>query len=69
MLVKIGGEMELPKGACLREFYYRGLYCETSEELLDYIKDNKWYFDKMPPKVQEQFRAIYRDLKEKENRK
>ena len=69
MLVKIGGEMELPKGACLREFYYRGLYCETSGELLDYIKDNKWYFDKMPPKVQEQFRYIYRDLKEKENRK
>lgn len=58
--------MDLPKGACFKEFYYRGLYCETSEELLEYLKKNKWYFDKMRPEVQQQFREIYKDLKKRE---
>ena len=58
--------MDLPKGACFKEFYYRGLYCETSEELLEYLKKNKWYFDKMRPEVQQQFRDIYKDLKRRE---
>ena len=58
--------MELPKGACFTEFYYRGLYCETSQELLEYINKNKWYFDKMRPQVQQQFRDIYFDLKRRE---
>ena len=61
-----GGKMDLPKGACFKEFYYRGLYCETSEELLEYLKKNKWYFDKMRPEVQQQFRDIYKDLKRRE---
>ena len=58
--------MDLPKGAYFKEFYYRGLYCETSEELLEYLKKNKWYFDKMRPEVQQQFRDIYKDLKRRE---
>lgn len=58
--------MDLPKGASFEEFYYRGLYCETSDELLKYLKKYKWYFDKMRPEVQQQFRNIYIDLKRRE---
>lgn len=61
-----GINMDLPKGACFREFYYRGLYCETSQELEEYIKKNKWYFDRVKPEIQEQFRRIYKDLKRRE---
>ena len=58
--------MKLPQGACFREFYYRGLSCNTSFELAEYINDNIWYFNKMKSEVKEQFRKMYKDLKRRE---
>ena len=58
--------MDLLKGACFTEFYYRGLYCKTSKELSNYINKNIWYFHQMRPEVQQQFRDIYRDLRRRE---
>lgn len=61
---------KVPKGTSLKEFYYRGLSINKSEELVAYIKMNKWYFDKMIPEVQEQFRRYWHFLnneEEKEN--
>lgn len=57
---------KVPRGTSFMEFYYRGLSIDNSKELLGYIKTNKWYFDRMNLEVQEQFRQLWRALKNRE---
>lgn len=57
---------KVPKGTSFKEFYYQGLSYNTSLELSEYVKANKWYFDKMTFEIQEQFRKFWLFLKKQE---
>ena len=59
-------DLKLKRGATFIEFYYTGLMIEDSKELVAYIKQNRWYFDRMKSDIQEQFRQKYRNLKRME---
>lgn len=59
-------DLKLAKGASFIEFYYTGLSIMNSEDLKIYVKLNKWYFDKMNPEIQNQFRKMYKNLKRME---
>lgn len=48
------------------EFWYMCLECNTSNELADFIKNNKWYFKKLKPEAQEYLRGLYRNYKNRE---
>lgn len=58
---------KVPKGTSFKEFYYQALSINNSFELSEYVKVNKWYFEKMTPEVQEQLRKFWLSLKEEEN--
>ena len=61
---------KVPQGTSFKEFYYRGLSINKPDELVAYIKANKWYFEKMTSEVRDQFRNYWHFLnneKEKEN--
>ncbi len=60
--------LKLPKRASMAHFYYQALSLNTSAELAEFIKLNKWYFDKMTPEIQEQFRIMYQKMKKKEKK-
>ena len=53
-------DLKLKRGATFIEFYYTGLMIEDSKELVAYIKQNRWYFDRMRSDIQEQFRQKYK---------
>ena len=55
-------------GTSFKEFYYQALSFNSSFELSEYVKANKWYFDKMTPEVQEQFRKFWLFLKAEEEK-
>ena len=59
---------KVPKGTSFKEFYYQALSFNGSFELSEYVKANKWYFDKMTPEVQEQFRKFWLFLKTEEEK-
>ena len=59
-------ELKLERRASFIEFYYKGLSIDNSKELDDYIRINRWYFDRVKPEIQEQFRRLYKIYKEKE---
>lgn len=58
--------LKLSRGATFIEFYYTGLSIMSSEDLAAYVELNRWYFDKMSPEIQDQFRQMYRNLKRME---
>jgi hypothetical protein len=60
--------LKLDNGATFIEFYYTGLMIETSWELVEYIKLNSWYFDRMREDIKEQFRNKYKRLKAMEEK-
>jgi hypothetical protein len=60
--------LKLDNGATFIEFYYTGLMIETSWELVEYIKLNSWYFDRMREDIKEQFRNKYKRLKATEEK-
>lgn len=61
-------DLKLKRGATFIEFYYTGLMIDDSQELVAYIKLNKWYFDRMRSDIQEQFRQKYKNLKRMEEK-
>ena len=60
--------LKLDNGATFIEFYYTGLMIETSWELVEYIKLNSLYFDRMREDIKEQFRNKYKRLKAMEEK-
>lgn len=60
---------KVPKGTSFKEFYYRGLSFNKSNELALYVKANEWYFEKMTFEIQEQFRKFWHFLKTEEENK
>ena len=62
-------DLKLKRGATFIEFYYTGLMIENSKELVAYIKQNRWYFDRMRSDIQEQFRQKYKNLKRMEEKR
>lgn len=59
---------KVPRGTSFKEFYYQALSFNSSFELSEYIKANKWYFDKMTLEIQEQFRKFWLFLKTEEEK-
>ena len=60
---------KVPRGTSFKEFYYRGLSIDKPEELVAYIKANKWYFEKKTPEVRDQFRNYWHFLNNEKKRK
>lgn len=50
---------KLKKGDSLQTFYYAALSINTSGELKEFVKVNKWYFDKMNDAIKQQLRDMY----------
>lgn len=46
--------------------YYGCLSCETSQELLNFVKKHLYFFRKMKPSAQEQIRKEYKRMREQE---
>ena len=58
----------MDRGASFIEFYYAGLIIDSSSDLVEYIKANRWYFDRVSEEIQEQFRRKYHILKKMEEK-
>lgn len=56
--------LKLPFRASMAHFYYYGLTIDNTEDLELYIQLNKWYFDRVDIGVQNQFRNLYKKLKQ-----
>lgn len=64
---KRGRTMKLERGTSFIEFYYIGLSIAMSRDLALYVKNNRWYFDRAKPEIQEQFRRLYQIYKKGES--
>lgn len=57
---------KLGKGDSFQKFYYIALGLETSEELAEFIKINRFWYEKSREDIKEQLKEKYKRLRKQE---